>query len=262
MGDLTILKRIKKAWEYLKGKGNSQIQIVALLNDKFRKDKIYRGTDKFISTSTFNTYINATNYINSVNESRAWLIVRALEEYLRDDFEMMWDETHEQLVSISEADLRKNIRRIEALFGTWEAYSWDLKLSEDKKEGYIHSFKVKIEEAGSVLCSTQGTTFKNGKIYLIGIDKACIELSNSGRKAFFILDIGSDEVEDIRNRKQFKLAYVDSGQYTVRSGLIAMRKTDIDYDNIACESKPVVELKEHWPELKDILQDKQFVLDY
>jgi hypothetical protein len=131
--------------------------------------------------------------------------------------------------------------------------------------GYIHAFKIKIENINKVFCQTEWTTFKEneGRLYLIGLERVCIEVSHSGRKAIFILYLGSNEAEDIKSQTKFSLGYVDSGLKQVHSGkALIKRATSQDYEQIVCKSVSAKSLDNIWPGIEEELRNTQFVMQF
>lgn len=259
MENTSILDGIRIACKFLKvKKGKSQKKVVEALNQK--KNKMNSGDSDF-TEQILSSYKNAKIYSNGINEGKAWQIFKVLEKYLLEDLNCYWDDSVKDYVSLDEITLQRNSFRLEALIDSWEAFSWDSEASDnDNQIGYVYSFKLKIESANKVYCSTEGVTFKDGRMYLIGTDKICIELSNSARKVFLILHIGSDEAEDIQKKNQYTMAYVDSGLYTVRAGLVIIKRSDKDYPDIECARKPVDDIKSLIPDIEKILSEKQLII--
>lgn len=259
-GNIEVIQKINKACLFLIQEGKSQKEIVETLNYQNKLVKKFRSSDKFIGESTLSEYSSAKSYSNRINAKKAWKILKALEFHIDKDFNSIWDNDAKDYLSLDELDYQKNIKKLNVLLGTWEAYTWDDSLTKETGEGYVHCFRLKIEGSKNIICSTEESSFESGKIFLIGFQKICIEIFHSSRKAFFILDLGNSKEEDLMGQDNLTLAYVDSGRYAVRAGLMAIKKTKIPYEDIVCGSKPISELKAHWPALEKKLKDKQFVI--
>jgi len=261
--DLYLLERIRKALFFLRREhGKTQEKVIDEINAKNKRPEKFRDTDNVLSASTVSSYKKATIFANGLNSAKAFQIVKMLEGYIETTFEYMWSPSEKRYVSIKEEDLKKHKDKLEALIDTWEAYTWDSEASKLKQEGFIHCFRLKIESPEKVICSTKDTPEFTGKMFLIGIDKVCIEIFHATRKAFFILHFGSAEASNIKNTKIFFLVYVDSGRFTSRCGKLAIRRTDRTYEDIICESFPALELESLWHGLSQDLCEKQFILEH
>lgn len=260
--ELWILSRITKAVDFLNiRKGLTQIQIVAELNSANKNPTTFRGSNKAFSTSALSSYYTAKSYTTGTNPKKAFKILKALESLLEEaPYKVIWNDHAEEYSENDESTTRLNIKKLTEFIGTWEAYSWDSSKSQDEKKGYVHCFKFKIESPESVICITQETTFAKGRLYLIGTEKVCIEISNNARKAYFVAHFGSVEVEEIQKHRVFILAYVDSGRYNVKAGIALIKRTEIDFNDIICESKPILQIKSHLPIAEKVLKDKQFMI--
>lgn len=262
IGELWILSKITKAIDFLTiRKGRTQIQIVDELNSANKNPVTFRGSNKEFSTSTLSSYYTAKSYTTGLNPKKAFRILKALESLLEEaPYNVIWNAYTEEYSENDESTAKLNIQKLNEFTGTWEAYSWDSSKSQDVGKGYVHCFKFKIESPENVVCVTQETTFAKGKLYIIGTEKVCIEISNSARKAYFMAHFGSVEFEEIRKNRVFILAYVDSGRYNVKAGLTLIKRTDKKFDDIICESKSISQIESHLPEAEKTLKDKQFMI--
>lgn len=257
---LWILERISKAIEFLTiQKGLNQTEIVEKLNRENKTRKQFRGSDKAYSTSTLSSYRTAKSYTTGLNPRKGTQILKGLESLLS-PYNAAWDENSKKFTEIDEDTINLNAEKLSAFFGTWEAYSWDSNLSQIKKKGYIHCFKLKIESLSSVICTTEEAVFTTGRLYLVGTEKVCIEISNNSRRAYFMTHFGSVEDHNLKSSNTFSLAYVDSGRYRVKAGVAMIKRTNKKYEEILCHSKTILQLKSLLPDAENFLKNKQLLL--
>lgn len=131
--------------------------------------------------------------------------------------------------------------RLYALVGTWIAYTWDKKFSNDE----IHRFKLQIHSHLNIDCETKNTIFTLGEISIIGKDRLYLELGNqkNDRRVTLITDLGILTAQTIPTIPDLEFIYLDSSgrvsngvKQPVKSGRIIIERTKMPYKDIPCGS--------------------------
>lgn len=261
MNDISHLEQIRIACTYLKTDHQiSQKGLTEILTkrESFRSP---RNSQIFISEQTLSSYLTATDYYRGVTEGKAIQIINAINRFIEQEYKYIFDSSEKKYIPISQINTLQYKHKLEALIGVWEAYSWDYSTTIEKDEGYVHAFRIWIRGTEDIISSTHETNFEKGRMYLVTPEKACMEISDESRKAFFIVNFGSATADFLKNKQSFTFIYADTGIFSLRTGVVVLRRTNnILYEDIVCTSKPVSHLNDHLSDLEKTLKGKQIVI--
>jgi hypothetical protein len=196
------------------------------------------------------------NYLNDVHEKNYFQIFEILEPIIENEFHVVWDDKSEEFKKMIDDT---NNPRLQGLVGVWIGYSWDVTMTSNTGKDFIHIFKVNVAAINDIICVAQRATFTGNKIVLINTDRVAIEMTSAYRKIFLIIHIGNAELEDLKKEKMFYLAYADSGNKRVKSGLAVMQRTDRNFEDIIPESKEVIHIED--PHLAQFLTNTQLIVE-
>lgn len=198
-------------------------------------------------------------YLKQVSELVYRKVFEIIDPILETDYHIIW--TSEERIYKEQTE-KTSDPRLNGLIGTWECYSWDAVTTKMKQQGHMHLFKMKINTITDIHCITRDTEVKGNRILIIGSDRASIELSNERRKIYIIFHIGNGTLNDLKRENSFNLAYIDSGDKKIRSGLAIIERTEKNFDDIKPASILANELESDKPPgFFDLLKHSQLILD-
>lgn len=227
-------------------------------NDTQVRELLNSDPSIHLTESAFSKLKNACNnssYLKDLHEKKYSKIFRILDPLIEKECGIVWDNTDKIFKKIDESTRNP---RLQGLLGTWEGFSWDATASEAQGGQYVHHFKIKISSINDIRCSIQRATFVGNRITLISTDRVAMEMNSPNRKLFFIIHIGNGEVDDLKNEKTFNLAYLDSGDKKIKSGLAIINRTSKNFDDIMPGSTRITETEyEHYIRF---LRDTQIII--
>ncbi|OQP64748.1 hypothetical protein A3860_18490 [Niastella vici] len=228
---------------------------IEVLKEKLIKKDVYQmivdyhlGNEKFrFSESTFSKCINACEnsiHIHTISRKHFSYIFEVIDPYIKSTYELIWNDSKkeyvkEETLSLSANEtVNKNARLLE-LTGGWIGYSWNENRTKEKNIPHINIFKLNIRDIDKITCVTEKAEFKEGKMNTANHDRLIIDLVNSHRKIILIGHIGLAEEGKLKKLDRIHLAYVDTGDRNVKTGLAIIERTDIEFSNIETESKEI-----------------------
>lgn len=249
-----LFKKLRLAYKYLEIEYDlTQKEVVKMLNAKFNK----HGKISYISTSYFNKYLKADKIEAGLNLPKLKSIVRSLDTLLKDKYNVAWNYKTESYESIDSLNLKQSKKRTQSLSGVWIGYTWNATMSDLTKKEWVYIFKMHIDENGKVVCSTESAKFESEIINIVE-NRAVIELTNHRRRLYIVIPIGVADEEHLKNAKVFQLAYTDTGDKRVKSGLAIIERAKDSYDSIKPGNIEVTKLNK--PDFIDFIRNAQLLI--
>jgi hypothetical protein len=251
---------LAKALDFFKEKDLNGKEILQIINER---NPTSSGVP-FLSESYFSKFVNHERY--SVGIKKLKKIVETLQDEIFKRYKKEWNKLaggFTDVGALNDEDIKKGHIILKHLKGSWLVYTWDEKRTrkDNDKRPHVHMFKIKVIDKNEVYCETGQATFSNSKIIAIGDNKLGIELINSGRIIFMVIDIGNIQLEDHLEKEHFYFGYSDSGRYEIKAGVGMLEKTN-SFEIIKPQTVLLSELQKEKPlGYFNSIIEKQFLVE-